>query len=287
MLQDEARYLALSADRTKFVPMDSTFNPLQCLQGPTLICPTVTTILANPEENCLFHLISGKDAEHTKCQLSEVLEDRPYLQSIDAEHWAYSGIAPIIARPSCLDLTRDKTPTLRHPDIILQGDLMLNIPRSCSLDIGTQQIPTRLIVTTDIGFSNGRLVLPHLDVHAILNLHGKTLFDDKIQKEFTNAFKSILELKSSAVLNNNLTSQEVHKIIQQLLGETQAFENIQPHMTYHYINWSTLIFLFIVLSLLALWFYKRPRIIQELLPRTDIRQSSTLRDLDSDLTRHT
>jgi len=262
MLKDFNRYLALSSDRRRFMDLDNTFNEALCLPGRTLICPTSSAILTEPASHCLFHLISGNlniKEDANKCELTEIKTDDLYLQSIDVEEWAVSTPVPTSLKPICIDLNDTMTPTVSHPAIAIQGDVILSIPRQCTVTVGHHVIPTRMLMTEDMGQIATKIVTPSIHSHQLLELHGLQLINEKLDDEINHVFKDMIEYHHNKALTVNATAQEVRKLMKQMLEQAHEAEQIQPIMHYHAITWSTLVLIGIGLGILVWWVRRRPR----------------------------
>jgi len=241
--------------------LDSVFSPALCLPGTTLICPTSAPTITEPSANCLFHIISGSlkiGKEPTKCELTEINTDEVYLQSIDSEEWVLSTPETIQIQPTCINLDNSITPTVSLPSIQVKGDVQVHIPRQCTITAGHHIVPTRLLMTQDIGKITNKMVIPTLHTHQLLNMHGTQLIDDKLDDELNTVFKDMVESYHRKSLTLNSTSAEVKELIKTMLKETHEAEEIQPNITYHTVTWSTLIILSIVFGVLIWWVRAKP-----------------------------
>jgi len=262
MLKDSNRYIALSSDRRRFMDLDATFNQALCLQGKTLICPTSSAIITEPTANCLFHLISGNlqiGRENNKCELTEIKTEELYLQSIDVEEWAISTPTPIPLRPVCIDLKSSMTPTISHREIVVQGDVIVHIPRQCTVTIGHHVVPTRMLMSEDMGKVTSTLITPTLHAHQLLELHGLQLIADKLDEEINVVFKDMIEYHHSRSITINSTGREVQDLMKRMLKELHETEQIQPTIHYHTITWGALFFCVVAIIALGTWVKRRPK----------------------------
>ena len=242
--------------------LDNTFNEALCLPGRTLICPTSSAILTEPASNCLFHLISGNlniGSETNKCELTEIKTDDLYLQSIDVEEWAISTPTPTSLKPVCIDLNDTMTHTVSYAAIIIQGDVIISIPRQCTVTVGHHVIPTRMLMTEDMGPIATKIVTPNIHSHQLLELHGLQLITEKLDDEINHVFKDMIEYHHNKALTVNATAEEVKRLMKQMLKEAHEVEQIQPVMHYHAISWSMLVIVGIAFALIVWWIKARPR----------------------------
>ena len=270
ILQDSNRFIALSNDRRKFMDLGTSFNPSTCVPGRPLVCPSTVPISTNPTSNCVFHLIADPSSplpSSSRCKVTEVYDSETYLQSLDAENWVISTAKSLMAYPTCLDLTHDRTPSVKFPGIKIEGDQTIYIPRQCSLSLGHQSIPTRLIITTDLGSQSGRLMVPRLTSSSLLDLHGAQMLDEKLTKELNSALKDLLSLHLNASLSNNSTSSDVRKLLIQMLRESKELAQIQPTVEYHYFSWTLVFICLVCVAVIAIWIKRRPK--ERVVYRTD------------------
>ena len=261
MLKDITRYLAISSDRRRFIDLDSTFNEALCLPGKTLICPTSSSILTEPTSSCLFHLISGQlniGNQENRCELTEVRTDDLYLQSIDVEEWAVSTPVPASLKPICIDLNDATTPTVSHAAVVVQGDVILHIPRQCTVTIGHHVIPTRMLMTEDLGRLTTKIMTPSIHTHQLLELHGLQLINEKLDDEINHVFKDMIEYHHNRVLDMNATAEEVKRLMKQMLEKAHEVEELQPTMHYHAITWSTLVIIGIIIAAIIYCIRRKP-----------------------------
>jgi hypothetical protein len=268
MLKDNIKYIALSSDRRRFMDLESIFNPARCMQGKTLICPTSSPILTEPTADCLFHLIAGNlkmGKEETKCELTEIKTDEVFLQSIDVEEWVLSSPTTVMLQPSCINLNDSVTPTITMPRIEVKGDMLLHVPRQCSVVVGHHIIPTRLLMSEDLGKVTNKMVVPNLHTHQLLDLHGAQLIEEKLDEELNNIFKDMLEEHHKRALTINTTSHDVKQLMKAMMKETHDAEMMKPNYNYHAITWSTLAFIGVGVAAVVYWVWKvwkRPPVIE-------------------------
>jgi hypothetical protein len=242
--------------------LDSTFNEALCLQGKTLICPTGSSIIIEPTSNCLFHLISGSlhiGKEESKCELTEIRTGELYLQSIDVEEWAVSTPEPVSIEPICIDLNDTDTPTISYPAISVQGDVILSIPRQCTVTIGSHIIPTRLLMTEDLGRITNKIITPSIHTHQLLELHGLQLIEDKVDEEINGIFKDMIEYHHKKALTINSTTHEIKELLKQMMDKAHEVEQMKPVIEYHAISWSTIVIIGIVVIGIIIWIRRRPQ----------------------------
>ena len=262
ILKDSSCYIALSADRKQFLDLRTVFNPMQCLQGPTLVCPATTSVLTSPATNCIFHLITGHlklGTDQTKCQMAEVATEDTYIQGIDTEEWVVSAPHPVMVHSTCIDLNASTTPMVTSPGKNIKGDQLLHIPRFCTVAIDHHTIPMRLLLTTKLGRLPTRLSLPTLHTHQLLNLHGAQILDDKLTKELNVAIKNLVLFNHKKSLLVNASSQEVQQAVSKMTFATDEIAKIQPTFHYHGISWGLIVFLFVVGTCVMLWIVRKFR----------------------------
>jgi hypothetical protein len=192
----------------------------------------------------------------TKCELTEITTDEVYLQSIDTEEWAISTPEMVHIQPTCVNL--EDALTLTKPRIPAKGDLQIHVPRQCSVAIGHHTIPTRLLMTKDMGKITNRLVIPTLHTHQLLDMHGTQLVDEKMDKELDTVFKDMVEQYHRKAFTLNTTSHEVKELVKTMLKETHEAEQIQPEYHYHAITWSTVLMIAGVVAGIVWWIRRRP-----------------------------
>ena len=127
----------------------------------------------------------------------------------------------------------------------------------------------RLVMTSKLGQLPSTLSIPPLHSQLLLDLHGFQLLDGKIDHEFNNAFKEILELYHNRSIRPNSTSKEVHQLISTMMKEAQEITKIQPILTHSItiwtvINWILWVCGIIGIICLIVWIRRRPRIVREL-----------------------
>jgi hypothetical protein len=282
MLKDSERYIALSTDQRKFIDLGSTFNQALCMNGPTLICPATAPVITEPTASCIFHIISGKmknGLSKTKCKLIEVKTDEVYIQAVDSEEWAISSPKPTIMQPKCIDLEASNTPLNSFTSIEVQGNLMVNIPRQCTVNLDHHIIPMRLLMTSDLGQMPSRLNVPPLHGHALLDLHGSQIIEDKIDTELTNVFQQILQEYHNNSLTQNATSKEVHKLMTKMIKENQDISKIQP--SFHHQTWfgwlSIVFWIFCFIGIVTVFFWVKRQAHIQGKPEPVARYSATRR----------
>ena len=260
-LHDYPRYIALSDNRQRFMDLGGTFQPNDCIDSRPLVCPAVAPVITNPLANCLFQLVADPQHDATLpalCQVEEVFSTEPFLQSVDPVTWVLSTTAAVTGYPTCLDDVLEKVPTIKQPPIQLQGDLVLHVPRHCSLALGHQLIPTRLIMTSSLGVRTGRLQVPTINSQALLDLHRSQQSNQMFQKNLNEALKDMLLTQTNLSLHNNATSAEIRKLLEQMLKETDELEKIHPVYVTHIVSGSTVVVVIIAIVILVLWVRRRP-----------------------------
>ena len=260
ILRDVTRYIALSADRKKFMDLDSVFNPTECLRGPTLVCPASTSVLSDPSAHCLFHLISGQinTDKESKCHLDEVFDNDTHIQGIDTEEWAVSAPNPTMLQHTCINIGSEFT-TNTYPAQTVRGDLVIHIPRRCSVTVGHHTIPMRVMMTSNMEKLPSRLNLPPIHSHQLLNLHGTKMLDEKMTKELNRALKELIMINHDKSLFVNATSKDVREMITKMTQDAQEISRIQPTFHYHVINWTFVSFCIVCIIALAYWVRKKAK----------------------------
>ena len=241
ILQDVTRFVAISSDRRRFVDLDSVFNAADCMQGPTLVCPAMASVLSNPSSNCIFHLIAGSPvggSAASKCQMREITTDEVYMQGIDTEEWAISSTRDTLVTSTCIDLNSSSTNPISYPGRKIKGDTLLHVPRYCSVTVDHHQVPMRLQMTTEMGKLPSRLNLPPLHTHQLLNLHGAQILNDKLDKELGKAVKDLVEYHHGAKLAINASAKDVEKMVSSMTQGIGDLAKMQPEFHYHFISWS-------------------------------------------------
>jgi len=267
ILQDSVRYVAISKDKKQLLDLGSVFNPSDCMQGPTIVCPATAPTISDPASNCIFHLISGNlklGSTSTKCTMAEIATEDVYVQGIDTEEWAMSSPKPVLVEATCIDLNNSGTPMTKFPGTKKTGDLILHIPRSCSVSIDHQVIPMRLLMSTKMGRLPSRLNLPPLHTHQLLSLHGAKILEDKMDQELNKAIKELLESRHDLTLTANSSQKEVQRVMFTMQRELNKIGLIQPEIHYHYISWGSAIFcifLFIGGICMVYWVKARVRVV--------------------------
>ena len=266
MLKDVNRYIALSTDRRRFMDLGSDFNPETCLAGELLICPTQAAVMNNPLTHCIFQIISGSlrmGESQTRCVLTEIASEDIYIQAIDSVQWAVSSPKTASVRASCLDLNSTIPQPRNFASRELRGNHILTIPRRCEVDIDHQSIPMRLLMTSDLGKLPGRLSIPPIHGHSLLNLHGAQILDEKLDKEFHSSFQDILELYHDRSIEPNASAAEVGKLMLKIMKEAQDITKIQPsfHTSswYGWLNGFFWCLLFCVIIAVVCWVRGRPQ----------------------------
>lgn len=266
ILKDTPRYIALAQDNRRFMNLGTLFNPYACEDGPLLVCPTTAPTVTEPSSDCLFHIISGNlkiGKTRTKCELIEIETDDTYIEAIDEEQWAISTTKPILMQPVCLDLNLTTTPTMNLSAKKVMGNVVARIPRHCRIIMEHHDIPMRLVMTSNIGQLPSTLSIPPLHSHALLELHGTQIINDKINLEFNSAFKEILEIFHNQTIHPKSSSKQVHSMISQMLKEASQITKIQPTISHSIslwtiINWILWICGIVGIVCLIIWIRKRP-----------------------------
>jgi hypothetical protein len=190
--------------------------------------------------------------------MAELTTDEIRIQGIDTEEWAISAPKPGLYIPTCIDLNSSTTPMVSFPGRNIQGDVIMHLPRYCSITLGHHNIPMRLLFTTKLGRLPSRLSLPTLHSHQLLDLHGAQILDAKMTKALNAAMKDLILSNHKKALYVNATSQDVHHFVSVITKETKDVSKIQPTFNhYHSISWGWLIFLTLVGLVIIMWIRKK------------------------------
>jgi hypothetical protein len=193
--------------------------------------------------------------------LTEIKTDEVFLHSIDAEEWALSAPEAVQLQPTCINLNDTITPTVPKPSIRIQGDVILHIPRQCTVTVGHHVIPTRLLMAQDLGKIRNRMAIPAMQTHQLLNMHGAQLLEEKLDDELNDVFKDMLETHHKKTLAMNATSKEIKKLLKEMMTVTHDAEKMQLPFHYHAITWTTLAFVTVAIAAIVYWVWrvwKRP-----------------------------
>ena len=253
-------FVAMTSNHQRYTELGPWFSKKRCLPGPPVICSAHMVISTNPEEKCLFQLLTGKlNNKKIQCPFEQVNEGVTIVQSINEVEWAVTTNEELTVKSSCLDIEDPSAPMRKLPRFTITGEAVVIIPKHCTSTIGNYLVPLRISITTGNEDIQSQIRGFQLPIQELLKQQGETLHEDKVQQTVIDAYQQLLLLGKN-MSSHDPTSEEVYQVIATMSNVDAEIQKMQPIWVTHYMSfagWLTLSMIIIVAMIVLVKFRKR------------------------------